>query len=177
MRTSRLAWLIGIPTVHPVLFLLAKLAVGVAWVLPLVQLAGVEIRAPVPGMAPAAAALALAGTALLLLASRHLGDSLRMGLSTDDTQLRTGGIYRFSRHPIYLSLFLLFAAACLYCPHPVVLACAVYGVAIHHRIALAEERFLEQRFGDAWRAHRARVPRYFGLPYRAAAPPRQEAST
>jgi protein-S-isoprenylcysteine O-methyltransferase Ste14 len=164
MTISRLAHIIGTPPVHPALFVLAKVAVGVTWVLPLVQLAGVHVRAPVPGMAPVAAALALAGTALLLLAAGHLGDALRMGLPRDDTQLRTGGFYRYSRHPIYLSLFLLFAAACLYCPHPAVLACSAYGVVIHHRIALAEERFLERRFGEAWRTHAARVPRYLGLP-------------
>lgn len=154
--------LLGTPPIHPMLFLLAKVAIFGAVVPPLVQLAGFRLRAPVPGGRWIAAVLAVVAAALLVLGSRALGASLRVGLPKEATELKTGGIYRFSRHPLYVALFFAALAGCLYCPHPLVLVSAVLTILLHHRIALAEERFLEQRFGDAWRRHRARVPRYFG---------------
>ncbi|ACB76966.1 methyltransferase family protein [Opitutus terrae] len=156
--------LLGTPPIHPVLFLLAKAAIFGAIVPPLMQLAGFRLRAPVPGGRMVALGLAMAAVMLLILGARALGASLRVGLPKEATELKTGGIYRLSRHPLYVALFLAAAAGCLYCPHPVVLISAALTVLLHHRIALAEERFLEQRFGDAWREHRARVPRYLGWP-------------
>ena len=39
-------------------------------------------------------------------------------------------------------------------------ACLLVTAIVHHRIVLAEERFLERRFGRAWLDYRARVRRY-----------------
>jgi protein-S-isoprenylcysteine O-methyltransferase Ste14 len=110
-------------------------------------------------------ALALVAVSLLLfvVASRSLGPALRVGLPTDDTELATSGIYRFSRHPIYLAIFLMSLAACLLVPHPVVIGAGLVASLLHHRIATAEEAFLDERFGQAWRTYRARVPRYLGF--------------
>lgn len=165
MRTAgtRLARLIGTPPINPVLFAIGKAAVAVAWALPIIQFFGVPIRRSDAWLLPLVAALVVAGLMVMALASRSLGSSLRVGLPTDATALKTSGIYRFTRHPIYIALFLLSLASCLYCPHPVVIVCAVLGAVVHHRIALGEESFLEKRFGSAWLDHKARVPRYLGL--------------
>lgn len=154
--------LLGTPPIHPVLFLLAKAAIFGATVPPLVQLAGFRLREPWPGGRWGAAMLAIVAVTLLVLGGRALGASLRVGLPKESTELKTGGVYRFSRHPLYVALFFAALAGSLYCPHPVVLVSAALTILLHHRIALAEERFLEQRFGDAWRRHQERVPRYFG---------------
>ena len=91
-----------------------------------------------------------------------LGRSLSVGLPSGKTELRTGGLYRVSRNPIYAGAFLMCAGSCLITPHPLNYALFVFTVAIHHRIVLREERFLEERFGDEWRAYRQRVRRYAG---------------
>jgi protein-S-isoprenylcysteine O-methyltransferase Ste14 len=54
-------------------------------------------------------------------------------------------------------------AACLLVPHPVVIGAGLVASLLHHRIATAEEAFLDERFGQAWRTYRARVPRYLGF--------------
>lgn len=161
---NRIARLIGTPTINPVAFTIGKLSLAFIVVPPLVQLGGLSIAEPVAGLEPVAALLAAVGVFLLMVGTRSLGSALRVGLPQEETVLRTTGVYRWSRHPIYLSIFLFSIAACIYCPHPVVIAASLIAVVIHHLIALAEERFLEQRFGEAWLRHKARVPRYLGLP-------------
>jgi protein-S-isoprenylcysteine O-methyltransferase Ste14 len=157
--------LVGRPPIHPVLFALSKVAMVVAWGVASLRLFGVR---PSPGWRSPVAlevfALVLVAVSLLLFvfASRSLGPALRIGLPRDDTQLATSGVYRFSRHPIYLAVFLMSFAACLLFPHPVVIGSALVAGVLHHRIAMAEEAFLEARFGEAWRMHQARVPRYLG---------------
>lgn len=162
-----IARIFGTPTINPALFAMGKLSLVVIVAAPLAQLAGLRLAAPVPGMTIPAAVLAAAGLLILAVALRELGSSLRVGLPAEETVLKTSGIYRFSRHPIYLAMFILCIAAVLYCPHPAVIAAAIVAAAIHHLIALGEERFLERRFGRAWTEHKARVPRYLGIPRRS----------
>ena len=166
-EAGRLRRLLGRPPIHPALFVLAKLALAVVLGVPLLELAGVLVRRPLDGLAPLGWALYVAAVALAVLAGRRLGGALKAGLPEEPTELATTGVYRYSRHPIYLAMFLAALAAILCCPHPVVVVAAVSVVVLHHRIALAEEAFLARRFGGAWQAHRARVPRYLGRPRRA----------
>lgn len=157
--------MLGKPPIHRLAFLIGKLTMVACYTLALIQATGLRTWARSREvLQPVVLVLAIVGVIVLVASSAWLGSALRVGLPTSDTTLRTTGFYRFSRHPIYLSMLLLYLAACLYAPHPLVIACAVIAAGIHHRIALAEEAFLEQRFGEAWRAYRSRVPRYLGLP-------------
>jgi len=163
---SRIARLIGIAPINAVLFVLGKAAAALASALALLQLLGVPIRPPLVRVVPLV--LAAAGLLVIAVAGRALGAALRVGLPGEPTALMTSGPYRFSRNPIYLGGHLLLLGCCLYCPHPVVIVGAALGSLIHHRIVLAEERFLDARFGDAWRTYRAGTPRYIGWPSAAA---------
>jgi protein-S-isoprenylcysteine O-methyltransferase Ste14 len=104
--------------------------------------------------------LFLAGGAVLFLGIADLGKSTYMGLPTKKTELKTQGLYKISRNPIYVGLFLLCIGSCLYAVHPVNLVCAFLSTIIHHRIILAEERFLASRFGSGWENYRQKVRRY-----------------
>jgi len=99
------------------------------------------------------------GTLFLTLGFRELGRNLRMGLPDEDTSLVTGGVYHLSRNPLYLGLFLLLGASLIYAPTWLNLGAALVSVGLHHRIVLAEERYLAQRF-KAYASYRARVRRY-----------------
>ncbi len=75
--------------------------------------------------------------------------------------LVTGGIYRVSRNPMYVGFtFFYLAMACRvnslwpFVFLPVVLLVMLYGV------ILREERYLERRFGDAYRQYMVRVRRW-----------------
>lgn len=77
------------------------------------------------------------------------------------TALVTTGPFRFSRNPLYLSLHLFYVAVCFWTASmtslillPLANAVLVWGV-IHR-----EERFLEAKFGDAYRVYREKVRRW-----------------
>lgn len=107
-------------------------------------------------------ALFAVGSALALLALVHLGRSAAVGFPDRMTELKTHGVYRISRNPVYLGGFLTCAGSCLFSIHPLnVLLCAI-AIAIHHWIVKKEEQFLEERFGKQWREYCGRVPRYIG---------------
>jgi protein-S-isoprenylcysteine O-methyltransferase Ste14 len=128
-------------------FVLAIIRVDLSWVV-------------VPVLKMVGFILAGVGATMLVLAFVYLGKSVRMGLPKEQTELKTGGIYQFSRNPMYLSLFMLAIASCLVVINPTNITCAVLTIAIHHHIILAEERFLEGRFGSAFDEYRSKVRRY-----------------
>lgn len=153
--------LLGTPPIHPVPFLAAKTLLGP----PCLYLAyglftlGRGTR-PWTGLAVAGASLGVAGLAAVLLAIRQLGESTRVGLPDEATEFKTHGLYRFSRNPIYTGLFVASVGSCLLVPHWLNIGSSIATVLLHHRIVLAEERFLDGRFGKRWREYRARVSRY-----------------
>jgi len=144
------------------LFILGKLSTILCWAAAFIQALGFNMRviAVPPGVEAAAAALFLGGFAVLWLAYRHLGDANATGLPKAGTQLRTSGIYAYSRNPLYLGLYLMTAGAAAYSGCVVVLALGAAAVGIHHRIVLAEEKFLAGRFGQAYEDYRRRTRRY-----------------
>jgi len=117
------------------------------------------------GQAPAWArglgwGLYIAGCALIVAGTMNLGKSLRLGLPRGKTGLHTGGLYAFSRNPIYAGFYPVLSGVGILAPHPVVWALGVFSLAIHHWVILAEERFLEKRFGAGWERYRRKVRRY-----------------
>lgn len=144
------------------LFVLGKLSTILCWAAAFAQAIGFDMRfiSVPPGFEAAAAGLFLGGFAVLGLAYRGLGDANTTGLPKAGTQLRTGGIYAYSRNPLYLGLYLMTAGAVLYCGCVAVLALGIAAVAVHHRIVLAEEKFLQARFGPAYGEYKERVRRY-----------------
>ncbi len=155
---QRLKTTIGRPSIQPLAFVVTKLAI----VPPHVFLFGWAVRmSQLPsGRTLVGAVLAGIGELLMVVAIHELGRSTRIGLPREATDLKTHGLYRFSRNPIYLGLFLAGIGSCLLVPHWFNLLSTVIMMAGHHRIVIAEERFLEDRFGQAWRDYRARVRRY-----------------
>ena len=102
----------------------------------------------------------LLGVVVAIFSLHQLGEHTKMGLPEEDTLLKTTGIYSISRNPMYVSLFLIALASVLYYPHPVNILAGITGVFIHHKIILAEEKFLEKRFGTEWENYRNKVDRY-----------------
>jgi protein-S-isoprenylcysteine O-methyltransferase Ste14 len=76
----------------------------------------------------------------------------------------TRGIYRYSRHPLYLaSLFLYFSVSIASASWIFLLVFVSQSVSI--RIAAIEEEcFCLEKYGEAYREYIAKTPRWLGLP-------------
>ena len=109
----------------------------------------------------ACVALLAVGVAFFTLAITRLGTfSLRVGLAQEETILRTTGVYRFSRNPMLLGLYLIALGSALYVQCPINWMLVIIALIIHHKIILAEEVFLQSRFGEQWIRYRYNVRRY-----------------
>jgi protein-S-isoprenylcysteine O-methyltransferase Ste14 len=72
------------------------------------------------------------------------------------------GLYRYSRNPMYLGMLLILAGAAVWLGHVLPFAALPVFVAVVSRQNIRhEERALEAQFGDAYRAYRQRVRRWF----------------
>jgi protein-S-isoprenylcysteine O-methyltransferase Ste14 len=101
-----------------------------------------------------------AGFALLYLGRFKLGESFRLGTPKEDTSLKTDGLFRLSRNPMYVGVYATIIAASLYTLNPFVLLPGAFVVAVHHAIVLAEEKTMEKVFSREYSTYCSRVPRY-----------------
>jgi protein-S-isoprenylcysteine O-methyltransferase Ste14 len=77
------------------------------------------------------------------------------------TALVISGPYRFTRNPMYLGLLCVYIAAALWFGIFWALALVPLVILAVQRLAISkEERYLEQKFGDAYRQYRAQVRRW-----------------
>lgn len=78
--------------------------------------------------------------------------------------LVTDGIFAWLRNPMYVGLTLFLVALSLALASDWILIMTIgFVLVIHFGVVLREERYLEAKFGDAYRQYKARVPRY-GIP-------------
>ena len=109
------------------------------------------------GVVLAAAAFAFATLAALVMfrAKTHI-DPYRPA-----TALVTSGPFRITRNPLYVSLTLLYCGVALFFAMPAALGTLPLAlVALHFGVIRREERYLETKFGDEYRAYMARVGRW-----------------
>lgn len=77
------------------------------------------------------------------------------------TALVLAGPYRFTRNPDYIGQTLLALGVGLLLDAPAVLVGTLAALlAVHYAIIPREERFLERKFGEAYRDYARRVPRW-----------------
>jgi protein-S-isoprenylcysteine O-methyltransferase Ste14 len=142
----------------PILFaavVAGAVAAGYTW--PLAWPGEPDLMARIAGRGLGLAGLALAAWAAWTL-RRHkttiLPDKPASALVTD-------GPFRFRRNPIYIAhVLILFGVAELAQNIWFVILAFAYAVLVTWLAILPEERHLEERFGDAYRAYRARTRRW-----------------
>ncbi len=145
------------------LFILGKLSLLTSFILILVQLFFVNLSLfeKKSIFLWICAALLGIGVMLFTLAIIRLGTfSLRVGLAQENTSLRTTGIYRFSRNPMLLGLYLIALGSAIYVQNPINWILVMVALIVHHKIILAEENFLHKQFGNQWLEYRNKVRRY-----------------
>lgn len=122
--------------------------------------------ATLTGQSPApiaALALMIAGVVVIAAAQRGMGRSWRVGVPSgggDIDDLVIGGIYRFSRNPIYLGIMMLLVGAAVAAPGPVAIGAAIFAFILISAIIRDEEKYLQSRFGAAYESYRRKVRRW-----------------
>jgi protein-S-isoprenylcysteine O-methyltransferase Ste14 len=153
----------GLPPIGKNLFHLSKLVMAIPWTAMILQAFGLNlspVRVPLP-LRWISLGLWVFGFGLMLAGRIGLGSSFRIGCPKDEISLRTDGIFRYSRNPIYLGIYITVLAASLYTLNPLVLIAGAGVAVVHHRIVLAEEECLRKMFGQAYEEYCRRVGRYF----------------
>lgn len=106
--------------------------------------------------------LAAAGAALAIAAKRAFdGAATPVPPWLPTLHLATAGPYQWLRNPMYVGLGLITGGLGLALASDWTLALLVPAAILMHRgVVLREERYLEDKFGDAYRDYKDRVPRY-----------------
>ncbi|MBN2006075.1 MAG: isoprenylcysteine carboxylmethyltransferase family protein [Anaerolineae bacterium] len=148
--------------IRPVFFIAGKVGLGVSWGFMFIQAAGMQwVTIAVPEvMEYVAAVILLPGIFFVIAAFLRLGKDSRFGVSEASGGLRTTGIYRISRNPMYVGFYLVALASWVFSPHPLNIACGVVGIVVHHFVVLTEERFLLEKYGAAYETYKREVRRY-----------------
>ena len=152
----------GKPPINKTLFLLSKYLIVVLWACMVVQAWGIDIsmiRLP-RSIKFISLTLWLLGFILLFNGRFGLGNSFRIGQPKENTQLKMDGLFKFSRNPMYLGVYSTIFASVLYTANWVILLIGIFVIIIHHKIILAEEKYLKKTFGIKYVDYCTKVRRY-----------------
>ena len=101
------------------------------------------------------------GLIVFVLAFFNFGDSWRMGIDRKAPgALVTRGIFSLTRNPIYVFINSWFIGTFLINGTMIFLVFAVLAFAVQHWQILREEKFLAQRYGEAYDQYLKQTPRY-----------------
>lgn len=76
----------------------------------------------------------------------------------------TKGMYRYSRHPLYVGMLLIYLSVGIATASWIVLLSVVIWAVLLNFSAIDEERYCLERYGEAYRDYMNRTPRWIGIP-------------
>ena len=142
-----------VPPVYMLLVLLAM--VGLHWVAPLARIVAPPLS--YLGLLPLCVGVVITGAAARTFS--RVGTPIRP--FERSTKLVTGGIYRYTRNPMYVGLTLILIGAWMFLGTASSLApIAVFIWIIQEGFIRGEERFLDEIFGEQYRGYKNRVRRW-----------------
>jgi protein-S-isoprenylcysteine O-methyltransferase Ste14 len=153
----------GEAPINRTLFYISKYSILALWGTMVLQIWGIGIsffEVP-PLLRVIAFVLWFFGFALLYIGRFEMGSSFRLGTPRELTTLKVNGLFRISRNPMYVGMYATMVASGIYTLNPVVILLAVFVIAIHHSIVLAEENQMQKVFGQEYLEYRNQVRRYF----------------
>ncbi len=108
--------------------------------------------------------LIILGLIFSSIASLSLKNSWRIGVNQqEDTELITGGIFKYSRNPYFLSYDVVLTGMVFCMPSPVLLLPVLISIILFHQMILREEKYLSSKHGDKYEQYRKEVRRYIGF--------------
>ena len=154
--------IIGKTTINPLMFYSGKISGYITWIILLGYILNVIPRSGVQNiyLQLFSIMILVIGLIIVTISLVNLGKSTRLGLPTENTTLKTNGIYRFSRNPMYFGFDLLTIASMLYCINLGLLILGIYSLITYHLIILGEEQFLEERFRGEYLNYKKKVRKY-----------------
>jgi len=75
----------------------------------------------------------------------------------------TQGMYRFSRHPLYLSLFIIYIGTSIATASWVFILLGIANIFWTWTESIAEERYCIERYGNEYKEYMKRTPRWIGI--------------
>jgi protein-S-isoprenylcysteine O-methyltransferase Ste14 len=76
----------------------------------------------------------------------------------------TGGLYRYSRHPMYLATVLIYIGASLASASWLFSLLTIATVVLLRLEAILEEGYCREKYGNAYREYVNKTPRWVGIP-------------
>jgi protein-S-isoprenylcysteine O-methyltransferase Ste14 len=109
--------------------------------------------------------LIVLGVAVMTLAVRKFTASGTNVPTCDPAKtIVTGGIYRYTRNPMYLSGLMMFAGIGITADNPWILALLIpFAAILRYGVIAREERYLENKFGETYRRYKAVTRRWIGV--------------
>ena len=102
---------------------------------------------------------------VILIAALVIGTMAIIKFSnTPIDQPITSGIYRISRHPLYLGGFLINLSIAIAGASWIILLCAILWIVFFHIATPSEESYLIDQYGDKYRDYLNRTPKWLGWP-------------
>ena len=152
----------GKSTINPFLFYSGKIAGYFTWIVLLLSFLNINILTKtIPWRLDIIGYIFLIiGLSFSILSLFTLGKSTRFGIPTKKTALKTGGLYKISRNPIYLGFDLMTFSSILFLLNPVIIVTGIFSMLVYHLIIIGEEQFLEQAFGADYLEYKKKVRRY-----------------
>ena len=81
-----------------------------------------------------------------------------------DKEPLTKGLYRYSRHPMYITQLMMFIGVSVASASWLFLLFSIIYTALSFVFAIPEERYCLNKYGDAYRRYMNRTPRWIGMP-------------
>jgi len=81
-----------------------------------------------------------------------------------DKKPLTKGLYRYSRHPMYITQLVMFIGVGIASASWVFLLFSIVYTILSFVLAIPEEQSCLEKYGDAYREYTSRTPRWIGMP-------------
>jgi protein-S-isoprenylcysteine O-methyltransferase Ste14 len=109
----------------------------------------------------AGCAFLLIGLGLAIIAQNNMGSAWRLGIANEPTPLRTIGLFRYVRHPIYVGMMISTAGLLVLMPTAVMSCMMLLTILGLRREAILEERHLMQLHGELYRDYCQQTGRWW----------------